>query len=60
MSMSWNSHQGCKRQQDIGAIKYIECSSLRNKGVKTVFDEAIRLAMKATNKADLESACVIL
>lgn len=52
--------QGCKRQQDIGAIKYIECSSLRNKGVKTVFDEAIRVAMKPTNKADLESACVIL
>lgn len=50
-------------RQNIGAIKYLECSALTQEGLKAVFDEAIRAALQKNNpssKAKKGNGCVIL
>ncbi|OMH79724.1 Cell division control protein 42 [Zancudomyces culisetae] len=51
--------QGEKFARDLGAVKYVECSALTQKGLKNVFDEAIVAALEppATKK---KTRCLLL
>jgi len=40
--------QGLAMSKDVGAVKYLECSALTTKGLRNVFDEAIRAVLCPT------------
>jgi len=46
--------------KEIGAVKYLECSALTQKGLKTVFDEAIRAVLCPKPKPQRKKVCMIL
>ncbi|KAG1833907.1 small GTPase Rac1 [Suillus variegatus] len=54
--------QGVSMARDIGAVKYLECSALSQKGLKTVFDEVIRAVLNPPPKEKKRSGrgCVIV
>lgn len=52
--------EAVRMQREIGAVVYLECSALTQEGLKTVFDEAIRTALKKINMGKKENNCCIL
>jgi len=52
--------QGTAMSRDIGAVRYLECSALTQKGLKNVFDEAIRAVLAPTpRERKKKSGCVL-
>ena len=53
--------QGLAKAKQINSIKYLECSSLTQKGLKNVFDEAIRAVIAPSTKPKKKkSTCSVL
>jgi Ras-related C3 botulinum toxin substrate 1 len=52
--------QGLAMAKEIGAVKYLECSALTQKGLKTVFDEAIRAVLCPVLQVKPKRKCVLL
>lgn len=46
--------------KEIGAVKYLECSALTQKGLKTVFDEAIRAVLCPVLQVKTTKRCLLL
>ena len=54
------SKDGNDAAHEIGARKYLECSSLTGEGVDDVFEAATRAALLTFEKSERGGCCVIL
>ncbi|KOB65820.1 Small G protein [Operophtera brumata] len=52
--------QGLGMSKEINAVKYLECSALTQKGLKTVFDEAIRAVLCPLPPPKKNKTCKLL
>ncbi|KAI6781872.1 GTP-binding protein-like protein [Emericellopsis cladophorae] len=51
--------QGLEVARRIGALRYLECSAMRNRGVNEAFTEAARVALSVKKDRE-ESKCVVM
>ncbi|CAL5866476.1 uncharacterized protein PFLUO_LOCUS684 [Penicillium psychrofluorescens] len=54
--------QGLAKAKEIGAVKYLECSAVQNRGIRESFYEAAKVALevKATGGSGSSGGCIIL
>ena len=52
--------QGRAMSEYIGAVKYLECSALTTDGLKTVFEEVIRVVIKPPTASKKQRKCRVL
>jgi len=52
--------QGLKLASKIRAVKYLECSALTQRGLKQVFDEAVRSVIRPEPQKRRQRKCVLL
>uniref|UniRef100_A0A4W3HG46 Rho-related GTP-binding protein RhoG n=1 Tax=Callorhinchus milii TaxID=7868 RepID=A0A4W3HG46_CALMI len=52
--------QGLAMAKEIAAVKYLECSALTQRGLKTVFDEAIRAVLCPVQTRQTKKKCLLL
>jgi Ras-related C3 botulinum toxin substrate 1 len=52
--------QGTQMMKEINGVKYLECSALTQKGLKNVFDEAIRAVLVPPEVKKKTKKCVVL
>jgi len=52
--------QGIQMAKDVNAVRYLECSALTQKGLKNVFDEAIRAVLCPQKPKAAKKGCLVL
>uniref|UniRef100_A0A2I3HN52 Ras homolog family member G n=1 Tax=Nomascus leucogenys TaxID=61853 RepID=A0A2I3HN52_NOMLE len=58
--ITYPCQQGLAMAKEIGAVKYLECSALTQRGLKTVFDEVIRAVLCPPPVKKRKRKCLLL
>lgn len=52
--------EGLKIAEKIKALRYLECSAMKNRGVNEAFTEAARVALSVKTNKDQSSSCTVM